>query len=188
MNERLPPLTLEQMNEAQRKAAAELAAGPRGGVKGPFVPLLRSPLLMDRLQKVGEYLRFQSVLPKHIAEFTMLVVSRHWTQQFEWAVHHPLAIEAGIPPTVVAALGEGRRPQGMAPDVETAYDFCEELFRTHGVCEATYARAVAAFGEQALIDLLGVAGYFTALSMVMNVAHTPRPANSPVQPLAPLPA
>ena len=187
MNDRMPPLAAEQMNDEQKKAAAELTAGPRGGVKGPFVPLLRSPLLMDRLQKVGEYLRFNSVLSKHISEFVMLVVSRHWTQQFEWAVHHPLAIEAGIPPTVVAALAEGRRPAGMAPDVETAYDFCEELFRTHGVCDATYARTVATFGEQGLIDLLGVAGYFTALSMVMNVAHSPRPANSSVPPLAPFP-
>jgi len=185
--ERMAPLSAEQMTPEQKAAAAELTAGPRGGVKGPFIPLLRSPLLMDRLQKVGEYLRFNSVLEKRIAEFVMLVVSRHWTQQFEWAVHHPLAIEAGIPPTVVEALAAGRRPSGMPPEVETAYDLCEELFRTHGLSDTTYARVVDSFGEQGLIDLLGVAGYFTALSMVMNVAHSPRPANSSVPPLAPFP-
>ena len=89
MNERMPPLPADRMTAAQRKAAEEMIAGPRKGVKGPFVPLLRSPELMDRLQKVGEYLRFNSVLEKRIAEFVMLVVSRHWTQQFEWAVHVP---------------------------------------------------------------------------------------------------
>jgi len=185
--ERLPPLKPDQMSPEQTRAAAELTAGPRGGVKGPFIPLLRSPLLMDRLQKVGEYLRFNSVLETHISEFVMLVVSRHWTQQFEWAVHHPLALQAGISPTILQALEEGRRPSGMPEDVEIAYELCDELFRTHGVSDATYERAVRRFGEQGLIDLLGVAGYFTALSMVMNVAHSPRPANSTVPVLAPFP-
>jgi len=185
--DRMPPLPPEQMTEDQKKAAAELTAGPRGGVKGPFIPLLRSPLLMDRLQKVGEYLRFNSVLQEHISEFVMLVVSRHWTQQFEWAVHHPLALKAGIHPTIVEALAEGRRPRDMPQDVEIAYDLCEELFRTHGVSDATFKRTVGKFGEQGLIDLLGVMGYFTALSMVMNVAHSPRPANASAVPLAPFP-
>src|SRR5204863_3264663 len=94
--ERMPPIAPGAMSETQRKAAEALAAGPRGGVKGPFIPLLRSPELMDRLQKVGEYLRFQSSLEPRIGEFLMLVVSRHWTQQFEWAVHLPLALKAGI--------------------------------------------------------------------------------------------
>lgn len=187
MMERMPPLSSDQMTPEQKKAAAELTAGPRGGVSGPFIPLLRSPLLMGRLQKVGEYLRFNSVLEAHLSEFVMLVVSRHWTQQFEWAVHHPLAVKAGISPTIAQALGEGRRPNGMPEDVEIAYDLCEELFRTHGVSDATYQRAVGRFGEQGLIDILGVAGYFTALSMVMNVAHSPRPVNSAAPALAPFP-
>lgn len=185
--ERMPPLSSDQMTPEQKQAAAELTAGPRGGVKGPFIPLLRSPLLMDRLQKVGEYLRFNSVLEAHISEFVMLVVSRHWTQQFEWAVHHPLAIKAGIHPAIVEALAEGRRPNGMPEDVEIAYDLCGELFRTHGVSDVTYQRALGKFGEQGLIDILGVAGYFTALSMVMNVAHSPPPANASALALAPFP-
>ena len=187
MMERMPPLTAAQMTAEQARAAAELTAGPRGGVKGPFIPLLRSPLLMDRLQKVGEYLRFNSVLETHISEFVMLVVSRHWTQQFEWAVHHPLALQAGISPAILQALEEGRRPGGMPEDVEIAYELCDELFRTHGLSDSTYQRTVGRFGEQGLIDLLGVAGYFTALSMVMNVARSPRPANSSVPALAPFP-
>src|SRR6476646_1814968 len=120
----MPPLDPVTMTDAQRRAADELAAGPRGGVKGPFIPLLRSPELMDRLQKVGEYLRFQSSLEPRIGEFVMCVVSRQWTQQFEWAVHVPLALKAGVNAGTLDDLAAGRRPQKMANDEAIAYDFC----------------------------------------------------------------
>jgi 4-carboxymuconolactone decarboxylase len=174
----MPPLERAAMDEAQRKSADELAAGPRGGVKGPFIPLLRSPALMERLQKVGEYLRFHSSLEPRIGEFVMCVVSRQWTQQFEWAVHVPLALKAGVKPETIAALADRRRPVGMASDEAVAYDFCAELERNHGVCDATYRATVDQFGERGLIDLLGLVGYFTTVSMVMNVAHTPAPPGS----------
>jgi 4-carboxymuconolactone decarboxylase len=183
----MPPLAADSMTEAQRKAAEEMIAGPRKGVKGPFVPLLRSPELMDRLQKVGEYLRFQSSLEQRISEFIMLVVSREWTQQFEWFVHVPLGRKAGIAESTIAALAEGRRPPGMPEDEAAAYDFCEELQRTRGVSETTYRRAVAVFGENGVIDMIGVAGYFTTVSMVMNVAHSPPLEDKSVSALLPYP-
>lgn len=176
MTERLPPLDPQAMSDAQQRAADELAAGPRGGVRGPFIALLRSPELMSRLQKVGEYLRYQSALEPRLSELVMLIVARHWTQQFEWRVHVPLALKAGIDPSVITSLGEGRRPAGMREDEALAYDFCDELFRTHGVGDATFAAAVSRFGERGLIDLLGLIGYFAAVSMVLNVARTPPPA------------
>jgi len=185
--ERMPALAPAAMNETQRKAAEALTAGPRGGVKGPFIALLRSPELMDRLQHVGEYLRFRSSLEPRISEFLMLIVSRQWTQQFEWAVHVPLALKAGIAPQAIDALAEGRRPEGMAQDEALAYDFCDELACTKGVSDATYRAAVDRFGERGLIDMLGVLGYFTTVSMVLNVAHTPAGAASGVEPLKPLP-
>jgi 4-carboxymuconolactone decarboxylase len=169
----MPPLPADKMTDAQRKAAAEMIAGPRKGVNGPFIPLLRSPELMERLQKVGEYLRFQSSLEQRISEFIMLVVSREWTQHFEWFVHVPLGRKAGISEGTIAALAEGRRPSGMSEDEELAYDFCVELLRNKGVCETTYRRAVTKLGENGVIDMIGVAGYFTTVSMVMNVAHSP---------------
>jgi 4-carboxymuconolactone decarboxylase len=169
----MPPLDPAAMTDEQRSAAQALAAGPRGGVKGPFIALLRSPELMHRLQKVGEYLRFRSALEPRISEFVMLIVSRYWTQQFEWCVHAPLALAAGLKPETVQSLAEGRRPAGMAADEATAHDFCDELFRTRGVSEATYRQAVERFGERGVVDLLGLAGYFTTVSMVLNVAHTP---------------
>jgi 4-carboxymuconolactone decarboxylase len=171
--DRLPPLQLEQMNEAQRKAAEELIAGPRKGVKGPFIPLLRSPELLARMQKVGEYLRFQSALSPRINEFVTLIVSREWTQEFEWFVHLPLAAKAGTSAETLSALADGQRPSSMSDDETIAYDFTTELIARHGVCDATYARALATFGEQGVMDLVGLIGYFTAIAMVLNVAHTP---------------
>ena len=137
IKDRMPPLAADRMTPAQKKAAAELAAGPRGGVRGPFIPLLRSPDLMDRLQKVGEYLRYQSSLETRLNEFLMLIVARQWAQQFEWFVHYPLALKAGLDRGVADAVADGRRPRGMAEDEELAHDFCDELLRTHGVSDAT---------------------------------------------------
>ncbi len=185
--ERMPALDRAAMNEAQRKAADALAAGPRGGVKGPFIALLRSPELMDRLQQVGEYLRFRSSLEPRISEWLMLIVSRAWTQQFEWAVHVPLALKAGVKPQTVESLSSGARPVDMAPDEALAYDFCAELARNKGVSEATYRAAVDRFGERGVIDMLGIVGYFTTVSIVLNVAHTPAAKEGGVAPLKPLP-
>ena len=185
--DRMPPLAADKMNEAQRKAAMEMAAGPRKGVKGPFIPLIRSPELMDRLQKVGEYLRFQSALEPRISEFVMLIVSREWTQQFEWAVHAPLGCKAGLKEDVIEALAEGRRPRAMSTDEEIVYDFCAELLRTKGVSDTTYQCAVGAFGESGVVDIVGVVGYFTTVSMVLNVAHTPPENLGSVGPLSPFP-
>jgi 4-carboxymuconolactone decarboxylase len=173
MTDRMPPIALERMDDAQRAAADELIAGPRKGVKGPFIPLLRSPQLLARLQKVGDYLRFESALSRRVNEFATLVVSRAWTQQFEWAVHVPLAIAAGTAPQTIEALREGRRPTGMSREEELAYDFTAELLWNRGVSEAAYAGCVDAFGEHGVVDLVGLVGYFTTMSMLLNVAHTP---------------
>jgi len=185
--ERMPPLATEAMDDAQKAAAQELINGPRGAVFGPFIPLMRSPELMNRLQKVGEYIRFHSALETRINEWVMLIVSRQWTQQFEWCMHYPLALKAGVKQEVLDALAEGRRPRGMAEDEEIAYDLCDELARTHGVSDETYRRAVERFGERGVIDMVGLAGYFTTVSMIMNVARTPPQKETTVTPLSPFP-
>ena len=185
--DRMPPLADSAMDDAQRAAAAELIAGPRKGVKGPFIPLMRSPELMARLQKVGEYLRFQSALAPRVSEFATLVVSRLWTQQFEWFVHVPLAREAGTAQQTIDDLREGRRPDTMSDDERVAYDFTGELVANHGVSNASYDEAVARFGERGVIDLIGIIGYFTLISMVLNVAHTPPTVVAGVEPLPSLP-
>jgi 4-carboxymuconolactone decarboxylase len=174
MNDRLPPLSPEAMSEEQKSAT---------GVRGPFIPLLRSPELMKRLQKVGEYLRYQSALERRLGEFAMLIVARHLTQQFEWQVHYPLAVEAGLAKETADALAQGARPRSMADDEALVYDFCAELLHTHGVADATYQRTLARFGERGVIDLVGLVGYFITVSLAMNVAHTPTPMARGVEPL-----
>lgn len=186
-SDRMPPIPHDRLDDAQRAAADELVAGPRKGVKGPFIPLLRSPQLLARLQKVGEYLRFESALPRRVNELVTLVVARAWTQQFEWAAHVPLAAAAGTAARTVEALGDGRRPAGMSPEEELAYDFTTELQRSAGVSDATYRACVEAFGERGVVDLVGLIGYFTTISMMLNVAHTPPEPGSGVAPLPPLP-
>lgn len=185
--ERMPALPMNEMDDAQKAAAQELIAGPRGAVFGPFIPLLRSPELMNRLQKVGEYLRYQSALETRINEFVMLIVSRQWTQQFEWCMHYPLALKAGMKQEILDALAEGRRPSGMAQDEEIAYDICDELERTHGVSDTTYRRALDVFGERGILDMIGLIGYFNTVSMVMNVARTPPLQGTTVTPLSSFP-
>jgi 4-carboxymuconolactone decarboxylase len=187
LKDRMPLLPDNQMDAAQRAAAAELIAGPRKGVKGPFIPLLRSPVLMARLQKVGEYLRFESALPPRVSEFATLVVARHWTQQFEWFTHVPLALKAGTQQKTIEELGDGARPAGMSTEEALVYDFACELALNRGVCDETYRRAVEAFGERGVIDLVGTLGYFSWISMVLNVAHTPPESGSAIAALCPMP-
>jgi 4-carboxymuconolactone decarboxylase len=173
--ERMPKIAPENMTEAQRKAAAELAAGPRGEVRGPFNILLRSPELMSPLQKVGEYLRFRCQLDRRIAEMATLIAARHWTQVYEWNAHHPLALKAGLKPEIAQAIAEGRRPTGMAQDEEVVYDVLSEALQNKSVSDVTYERGLKLFGEQNLVDLLAIAGYYALLAMLLNVGRAQLP-------------
>lgn len=183
--DRMPPIPADKMTPEQKKAAEDFFAERKVPVFGPFVPLLRSPEVMLRARAMGDYLRYKSVLPPKLNEFAILITARQWTQQYEWDVHHPIAIKAGLNPEIARAVAEGRRPQGMAEDEEIIYDFCIELHRNQCASDSTYARALARFGEQGIIDLVGVNGYYTFLAMVLNVARTSLGKNAP--PLAPLP-
>ncbi len=187
VTERMPPLPIAAMTERQRAAADELTAGPRKGVKGPFIALMRSPELMARLQKVGEYLRFESAIPPRLSEFATLIVARQWAQQFEWAIHVPLALKAGCASETIAALAESRRPERMSRDEAIVYDFAIELARHRGVADATYDAACGAFGEEGIVDLVAILGYFATVSMILNVAQTPAEPGSEVDALPPLP-
>jgi 4-carboxymuconolactone decarboxylase len=181
--DRLPPLPRERMDEAQRAAADELIAGPRKGVKGPFIPLLRSPALLARTQKVGEVLRFQSVLPPRLNEFATLVVAREWSQQFEWFVHVPLALKAGTAQATIDALRAGKRPETMNDDEALVHDFVLELLREHGVSDERYELALGRLGEQGVVELTALVGYFVMMCAVLNVAGTPHEPAAGVEPL-----
>lgn len=176
---RLPPVAADQMNEAQKEAVADFKKTRGVEASGPFLVLLRSPELMMRTQSMGEYLRFRSALPPRLSEFVILLTAREWTQQYEWSVHQPIALKAGINPETVQAIADGRRPAAMSEEEAILYDFCQELHRNRNVSDTTYARAVAQFGEQGVIDTIGIAGYYSMLAMVLNTAGTPAGPSGP---------
>ncbi|MGD0974132.1 MAG: carboxymuconolactone decarboxylase family protein [Candidatus Korobacteraceae bacterium] len=183
---RLPPIPESKQTEAQKKASVEFVTIRKAQVFGPFVPLLRSPELMLRASAMGDYLRYRDALPSKLNEFIILIVAREWTQEYEWSVHYPIAIKAGLDPEIAKALAEGRRPAKMAEEEEIVYEFSTELHRNKSVSDATYSRAVAKFGEQGMMDMVGVNGYYTLLAMVINVGRTPV-AKDYTPMLAPLP-
>ena len=184
--DRMPPIPAERMTPTQRDAVQEVVAGRRGELVGPFVAALRSPEFMRRLQRLGEYLRYDGALDPRLREMVILLTAREWTQEFEWYVHYPIALQAGLKREIIEAIADGRRPSQFTEDEALAYDFFQELQRHKSVSDATYRRAVDAVGEQAVIDLVGTIGYYTTLAMIMNVARTPLPeGKQPV--LAPLP-
>ncbi len=182
---RFPPMAMEAMSPEQRKVAEAIASGPRGGLRGPFQAWLRSPALADRLQKVGEYLRFSSTVPRRLNELAILMTARAWDAQFEWYAHHRLALEAGLDPAVAADIAEGRRPAAMRDDEAVVYDFCAELRASRTVGDATLAAALGLLGEAGVVDLIAVSGYYDLVSMTLNVAEVALP-DGLAPPLKPL--
>jgi 4-carboxymuconolactone decarboxylase len=176
---RFPDLSPDQMTPAQSRVADAIKTGPRGGIRGPFAVLLRSPELADRVQKLGEHLRFNSSLPPRLNEFAIIINARFWESRYESFAHRPLAVKAGLADTIADAVARGDRPQGMKDDEALVYDFCTTLHRRHFVDDALFARAKEGLGEQGVVDLVGVSGYYTLVSMVLNVAEIPLPAGTP---------
>ncbi|MBM3343899.1 MAG: carboxymuconolactone decarboxylase family protein [Betaproteobacteria bacterium] len=172
---RLPALTLDKLNAKQKAAAAAICAGPRGDVRGPFTPMLRSPGLTIPTQALGAYIRWGVKLPFRLAEMAGLMAARDWSCQFEWTVHVPHALKGGLSAATIQALSECRRPDKMKKDEAIVYDFVNELLKNRGVSDTTYARAVKHFGEESVVDLIGVVGYYAMIAMLMNVARTPPP-------------
>jgi 4-carboxymuconolactone decarboxylase len=173
--DRLPPLSEEQCSPKQLEVIRELLAGPRTKFRGPFVPLLRSPELLSRLQKVGEYLRFNNAIGFKHSEFAVLLVSRHWTQPIEWHIHHAIALEAGVNAETVESISQGRRPKTMTLEEAAIYDFIQELQNNQCVSDATWGTAKDLFGEQGVIDMIAHCGYYSLMAMVMNACRTALP-------------
>jgi 4-carboxymuconolactone decarboxylase len=182
---RLPPLPPEAMTPEQKRIVDGIVSGPRGGLRGPFPAMLRSPEVAERFQKLGEYLRFGSSIPTALNELAILVTAREWSAQYEWYAHHLLAMKAGLPPGIAEAVAEGRKPDGMDADQALVWQFCTELHKTKQVSDATYAATKDRFGERGIIDLIAVSGYYVAVAMTLNVAQVPLPPGVPV-PLKPL--
>lgn len=169
---RLGPVPPASYDAAQQKAANDFAAARGQPPFGPFAMLMRSPDLMTSARSMGDYLRFHSAIGNTLSEFVILITARHWDQEYEWNVHAPIAAKQGIAQAKIDAIAAGRKPDGLSADEAICYDFTTELQRDHQVSDATYARALKRWGEKGVVDLAGINGYYTFLSIEMNTARS----------------
>jgi 4-carboxymuconolactone decarboxylase len=170
--DRLPLPSAGELTPQQSAAAQQFLETRKTPVFGPFIPLLRGPDLMLRAKEMSDYLRYNSALPPRLSEFATLIVARAWSQNVEWEIHQPIALKASVAPATVAAIAAGRRPDAMNPQEEIVYDVLTEIDRNKSLSDKTYDRAVSLLGDRALVDLVGVDGYYTFLAMILNVART----------------
>jgi 4-carboxymuconolactone decarboxylase len=176
--QRLPTIPPAQYTAEQKQAAADFEAARKTPVFGPFEPLMHSPQVMSQARAMGDYLRYKSAIGTTLSELVILVTARVWTQDYEWYVHYPIALKAGIKPAIADAIADGRRPQGMSEDEEIVYDFSTELHQNKRVADATYARAEKRFGRQGVVDLTGINAYYALLAMQLNVAQYEPPKDA----------
>lgn len=175
--DRMPRIAPENYTPEQKKAAEEFLAARKVPVFGPFEPLMHSPELMNISRSMGDYLRYKPAIGVTLSELIILITAREWSQDYEWYVHAPIALKQGIKPEVVAAIADGRRPEGLSEDEQICYDFSMELHRNKRVSDVTYERAVKRFGEKGVMDIVGINGYYTFLAMAMNTSRMALPAD-----------
>ena len=183
---RFKPLTYNELTPAQRTLVEHVLASERKGLNGPFNIMLRSPEMGDAAQQLGVQLRFHSVLPNRLNELAILLTARYWNAQYDWWFHHKAALDVGLAPAVINAIATGKRPKAMRPDEEIIYNFADELLGTKQVSDASFKAVVDKFGERGAVDLTGVMGYYSFVSMMLNI--DPYPIPDGVKPeLKPLP-
>jgi 4-carboxymuconolactone decarboxylase len=173
---RVPKLDVAALSVEQRRVYDAIAAGPRGRVEGPLQVWLQSAGLADRAQALGAFCRFHTSLPPRLSELAILVTGAFWQARFEWYAHAPLAIAAGLDAAMVEAIRVGKTPQFSKPDEIAVYHFARELTQNRQVADATYQQAVATLGLPAVVELVGILGYYTLVSMTLNAFEVPLPA------------
>jgi 4-carboxymuconolactone decarboxylase len=176
--ERLPTIPPAQYTAEQKRAAADFEAARKVPVFGPFEPLMHSPEVMSQARAMGDYLRYKSAMGNTLSELAILITAREWTQDYEWFVHYPIALKAGIRQEIADAIAEGRRPAAMNPDEEAVYEYAVELLKNKQVTNATFERAKSRFGTKGVVDLTGILGYYTFLAMQLNAAQYPAPKDA----------
>ena len=175
---RFSQLAPDALNDAQKKVAERILKVSSAGLGGPYNMLLRSPELTARYLGMTDYLRFETSLPHRLNELAILIEARLWDAQYEWWAHYPIALKAGVSEAVANDIKEGRRPATMKPDEEVVYDVCIELLRDRRLTEATFARAKATLGEQQVVDLVAVAGFYVMVSSVIIAGEVGIPDGS----------
>jgi 4-carboxymuconolactone decarboxylase len=169
--QRLPTIPPEQYTGEQKKAAEEFLAARKVPVFGPFEPMMHSPEVMSIARSTGDYLRYHSAIGNTLSELVILVTAREWSQDYEWFVHQPIALKAGISKDITDAIADGRRPVKMSTDEEIVYDFTIELQKNKRVSDATFSAAEQRFGKKGVVDMVGISGYYTSLAMQLNTAR-----------------
>jgi 4-carboxymuconolactone decarboxylase len=188
---RFKTIPVENLTAEQKVVYDAIRGGPRskmpnsgaakpGPLGGPFNVMLRSPAVGNIVQSLGGEIRFKSSIPNKLNEFAIMVTARYWTSQYEWHAHCRLALEAGLDPAKAKDVAENRRPANMDADEAMVYDFSRELHETKGVSDANYQRVLDRFGERGVFDLITVNGYYTLVSMILNVDKTPLPDGVPL--------
>lgn len=183
--DRLPTIPPAQYTGEQKQAAAEFEAARKVPVFGPFEPLMYSPQVMSQARAMGDYLRYKSAIGNTLSELAILLTAREWTQDYEWSVHYPIALKAGIRQEVADAIAAGRRPIAMSRDEQIVFDYTSELLKNKEVSDATFERAKLRFGSRGVVDMTGIVGYYTFLAMQLNAAQYPAPMDA--RKLRPLP-
>lgn len=169
--DRLPTIPPAQYSPEQTQAAIDFEIARKGPVFGPFEPLMHSPQVMTLSRSMGDYLRYKSAIGNTMSELVILLTAREWTQDFEWWYHYPLAIKAGISKEIADAIADGRRPIGMNDDEDMIYNYTTELAKNKRVSDVTFERVKTRFGTKGVVDLTGIAGYYTFLAMQLNSAQ-----------------
>ena len=173
---RFPQLTMEQLHVYQKPLAEQIMKVSSVGLAGPYNPLLRSPVMAQRMFDLLYYLRWNSSVPLRLNEFAILIIGRQWRSQVEWFAHAPLAIKAGLAPEVVADLKAQKKPANMLADEALVYDFVTELTLNHQVSDATFARARSLLSEQQIVDLTTISGTYVTVAMLLAMAEEGVPA------------
>jgi len=168
---RFPQLTMNELTAQQKPLGEEIMKVSSVGLGGPYNPLLRSPVLGQRMFDLLHYLRWETSVPLKLNEFAILIIGRQWRSQVEWYAHAPLAIKAGLSPDIVAELKANKRPANMPPEETAVYDFVTELTTKHSVSDETFDRAKRLLGDQQVVDLTAVAGTYIAVAMQLAMAE-----------------
>lgn len=176
---RFTTLTPDAMTPRQREVADNIGAGARGGLRGPFPAWLHSPEMAERMQNVGRFMRWESSLPARLSELAILVTAKRWRARYEWFAHHKMAMDGGLSPAIAEDVRLGRTPAGMAADEAAVFRFVSEVQATGDVSDEAFHDAKRLFGEQGCAELLGITGYYTAVSFTLNVDRVALPEGVP---------
>ena len=173
--DRFKPLTYAELTPQQKTMADDVLHGERGSLNGPFNVYLRSPEMGDLAQKLGAYTRFHTSVPKRLNELAIIITARFWNAQYEWQAHRKNAAAEGVNQDTIEAIAAGKRPASMQPDEALVYDFCTEMLNTRQVSDKTFQAAKSQLGEQRMVDLVAVMGYYALVSMALNLDRYPLP-------------